>query len=299
MNNVTKTYDVIWIDDQWEDYKTAIEKAKTYHVNVVAFKSVDDAWGLLQHTLERWDAVLLDTSCFIECDDTTADIDALFEAINRLNELKSQREIPYFVYTSDTQFIENKTLRKALVDTEVYIKGNYDSERKLIIDIKRRADEQIGNLVKNKYSRILSQMRIDVHQKLIPILINFEKERYSQSNDMNSIRKILEKVFEELEELGLINEDSYNQDPYDDDKVTLNDKCYALNKVNKRICPNYIVSFFMALVRVCNGCSHNLPLEKMVSSGKRQYIHGASTMQLLTILEWLLELRSTIGKNHK
>lgn len=295
MSNITKTYDVIWIDDQWEEYKTAIEKAKAYHVNIVPFKSVDDAWALLQHTIDRWDAVLLDTSCFIERDDTTADIDALFEAINRLNELKSQREIPYFVYTSDSQFLENKALRKALVDTKVYVKGDYNSERQLILDIKSRSDGQLRSLVRSKYSRILNAVDQDIRTSLVPILMNFEKDRFNVVTDMNSIRVIMEKVMEDVEELGLISERDYTPS-WNYGKVTLSNKCHALlNKdLDDKLCPGYIPSYLVSLVRVCNDCSHNRPLRDQVVSKKRQYIHGASTMQLLSILEWLVELKSKV-----
>lgn len=291
MENHKKEYEIIWIDDEWQRYEETIKKARDYNIMVTPFKSVDDAWRLLQHTIDRWDGVLLDTSCFIESDDTTADIDALFEAINRLNELKAQREIPYYVYTSEQQFINNPMLSKALVDTKVYIKGNYESERNLILDIKHRADGQLRTTVKMKYARIIDNVSPDIRSLLVPILMNYERDSFHTVSDMNRIRIIMEKVMVQLEQIGLLSESDYaytrTYGP-----ATLSNKCHALlNKdLDPKLCPDYIPSYFIALVRVCNDCSHNRPLTDLISSRKRQYIHGASTLQLLTILEWMGEL---------
>lgn len=293
MESPKKEYEIIWIDDEWQRYEEAIKKAHGYNVKVVPFKSVDDAWRLLQHTIDRWDGVLLDTSYFIECDDTTAEIDALFEAINRLNELKSQREIPYYVYTSEQQFINNPLLSKALVDTKVYIKGDHESERNLILDIKHRADCQLRTTVKMKYARILDYISPDIRSLLVPVLMNYERDSFHMVTDMNRIRIIMEKVIDQLEQIGLLSESDYAYSrAYG--PVTLSNKCHALlNKdLDQKRCPNYIPSYFLALVRVCNDCSHNRPLTNLISSKKRQYIHGASTLQLLTILEWLVELKN-------
>lgn len=293
MENNKKEYEIIWIDDEWQRYEEAIKKAREYNVMVTPFKSVDDAWRLLQHTIDRWDGVILDTSCFIECDDTTADIDALFEAINRLNELKSQREIPYYVYTSEQRFINNPVLSKALVDTKVYIKGNYESERNLILDIKHRADSQLRTTVKMKYARIIDNVSPDIRSLLVPVLMNYERNNFRMVSDMNRIRIIMEKVMVQLEEIGLLSESDY-ADSRNNDPAHLTDKCHALlhKDISRDICPPYIRSHLIALARACNDGSHNSPLTALINRGKRQYIHGASTLQLLTILEWEGELDS-------
>lgn len=215
-------YHVIWIDDEWDTRGAPfIQTCKRNQIHIKPFKTRKDGMSALENNLKYWDAIILDAKAFNNSEDETAELDGLFAAITRLAELRSQRNIPYYIFTRQPDLFDDKTFERAVGK---FYKKNLEGQNKLFDDLKREVSKSTRFRIRTIYHDAIEQLEaIDSWccEKILDVLeaLHFPEKEIDPLLYYNPLRQTLEYIFRKANKADIIPDEFIGKEK---DDVNLN-----------------------------------------------------------------------------
>ena len=191
-----KDYNVIWIDDEWEDQIEFKEECEELNIHLHPFSYQKAGMDELDKHPNSWDAVILDGEIKDKSDNELPSTKGLLNALKHLSSMPLNKKVPYFISTGKDKVKKNEMLE----DEVIYEKGDDDEK---LIDVIRST---IDNIEQFKI-KVLYRDAIDQLNKISPnasevILDILESMHYPDSHPdfnpilyYNQLRQILEYNF--------------------------------------------------------------------------------------------------------
>ncbi len=191
-----KDYNVIWIDDEWEDQIEFKEECEELNIHLRPFSYQKAGMDELDKNPNSWDAVILDGEIKDKSDNELPSTKGLLNALKHLSSMPLNKKVPYFISTGKDKVKKNEMLE----DEVIYEKGDDDEK---LIDVIRST---IDNIEQFKI-KVLYRDAIDQLNKISPnasevILDILESMHYPDSHPdfnpilyYNQLRQILEYNF--------------------------------------------------------------------------------------------------------
>ena len=191
-----KDYNVIWIDDEWEDQIEFKEECEELNIHLRPFSYQKAGMDELDKHPNSWDAVILDGEIKDKSDNELPSTKGLLNALKHLSSMPLNKKVPYFISTGKDKVKKNEMLE----DEVIYEKGDDDEK---LIDVIRST---IDNIEQFKI-KVLYRDAIDQLNKISPnasevILDILESMHYPDSHPdfnpilyYNQLRQILEYNF--------------------------------------------------------------------------------------------------------
>lgn len=273
-------YKILWIDDKWDELESFKERCESIHgMEIVPCKYSIEGMKIFEQHLEEWSGVILDAKVLF---DETAQLDqlkGLTYSINKINELKYRREVPYYIFTgqpdtaSGTSFAEEH-------DGHYYEKDR--DEDSLIANIIKNAEELEVIQIVHKYQSIFDTFN-SCHHDLLRILRVYEANDFTNNSVLNDVRKMLSDVFNLCYERGLCTIEHNG---------TNTAECSRMmgDSMLSEIIPIYIQRTLHTCVDITNPGSHRSQVDSAVSSGRSRYLLDSLISSLLCILDWCTSL---------
>lgn len=207
-------YNVLWLDDNLETQREFRENAAEHGLVMRGFRTLDDGIESLEDNLTFYDAILLDTTFFMDRDDELSNrvsksIKALSHAVDKINQLASKKLLPYYIFTSNPDYENDKTFMATYEN--IYRKYVPEDITRLFADIRNQVRRETDAMIRNKYSEVFDAFTKryigEAHQKaLFEVLKNYENPDALINNNIyfNPLRKILEAIFVALNKYGVI-----------------------------------------------------------------------------------------------
>jgi hypothetical protein len=291
-----KKYNILWIDDEhenWMEFKILAERAS---IKLTSFKSFDEGFDHLEKNLELIDGVLLDAMFFQSKNQTkgTEDLKGLAAAHRRLIQLESKKFLPRFILSGQTRLDIDNTFEQTY--GKHYRKSNLHDIEKLFIDIKDQADQLPDAQIKQKYIKLFElcterYLGVEQFSRLFTLIRHIENvEMLSDTEDMlNPIRKIIERIFRRMAENGIIPESL---------STNASSRFLAQKQVEYEylfeIVPPIISEGFHRLVNITQDGSHGegelkLKVDQYLKSAQSDYLYRSCVFLLFDLLLWFKE----------
>ena len=206
------SYEVIWIDDEWEKMDAFMEECEVIHkIHLHPFRTQKAGMDEFDNNPKKWDAIILDAKMLDESENEVPMLVGLRKAVQHINEKTLQRRVPYFISTGQPDLVSNETFEQSF--GTYYIKERDDA--KLIEDIKKTADESRRFQVKSNYSDAIEQLRLINDwgcEKVLDILeaMHFPDKEIDPLLYYNPLRQILESLFIYANKFKLIPDELIN-----------------------------------------------------------------------------------------
>ena len=306
-------YNVLWLDDRYDLQSSFLKQAVDNGINLRCFSTLDEGFENLESNITFYDAILLDTTFFIDRDDeninkTSKSIKALSHAVDWINRLASRKLLPYFIFTSNPSF-ENDT---TFIQTygKIYHKFDDDDMRRLFADIRNRVHQDIDAVIRNKYIDVFDAFTNKyigaAHQETIfEVLKNYENPNSLLNADLyfNPLRKILEAIFVMFNKYGVLGSNCF-KGPGEPNitfcSLYLSGKELRLGggrfaKAKEKIFPSIIQNNVWNIISYTNIASHNEVIDKRVGSDIAElrgvgvdssYLLYVLTFEMLDVILW-------------
>jgi cold shock CspA family protein len=285
-----KRYEVLWIDDQFEEQEAFLESAYLNEIDIIPFKISKAGMDELENNLFKYDAVILDAKVYNETEDEVAKLTGLTNSIYKIKELRAKRILPYFIFTGQPDVITSVAFSEMV--GEIYIYRKTIDNAKLFADIKTSADLQETTQLKHKYQSVFN-VCTDIYigdyasQDLFNILKNIENDNLN--NQFNSVRKIVEDIFICFNKYELLPTEFVRP------SVSLNEsrkflsgskeKGYILNPESRL--PKLISDSLRAILDVTQPASHRAKIDEHLKIVNNTFLVRGSIYQLLDIIIWV------------
>lgn len=268
-------YKILWIDDQYEAISELMELCEIAHgFEITKCRFATDGMKKFEKNLEEWSAVILDAKVLMESLNEVPNLRGLQFCIERINELKSKRYVPMFVFTGQPDLMSSEIFE--VLVKKYYSKGN--DEDKLIADIIAEADKLEETQIINKHQTVFENWPQSKHD-LLRILKVLEKEDWQNNSVLNDIRKIMTDIMNRLYEKGFCS--------VQHDGANLGACSRAIGEsYMEEIIPIYIQRSIHTLVAVTNPGSHRSSIDSDVASGSAPYLIRSLIYDMLNILCW-------------
>ncbi|MBQ0029132.1 MAG: hypothetical protein KBT32_01695 [Bacteroidales bacterium] len=260
-------YRVLWIDDEYEAMDAFIEKCKVMHnIEIVGFTTRKSGMDALKDAPNDWDAILLDARGKDESENEKVSLKGLRNAIDEINQLKSKRDIPYYIYTGQPDLAsDNKQFEESF--GTFYVKSTDDEKliNQMLKDMSELPLRQIVNRYKDVFEAIdYLGMNEQSKENLIGILkpLHFDQSKFDPKVHYNQIRQIIEQLF-----IALINWNIMPDVLKNNGEVNLNQcslylagkpcNAYHIQDGEGGIIPQNIENFIRQILDLCNDHSHS------------------------------------------
>lgn len=268
-------YKILWIDDQYELLSELMERCKLMNgFEITKCRFAKEGMAIFERHLEEWSAVILDAKVLMESMNEIANLQGLCYCRDRINELKTKRYVPMFVFTGQPDLISSEVFKDMV--PKYYSKGDDDDQ--LIEDIKSEADQLEETRIIHKHQTVFDVWPNSKHD-LLRILKVLEDEDWQNNSVLNDIRKIMDDVMIRLYEKGFctVRHNGSN----------LNECSRALCQVYmEQIIPIYVQRSIHSLVAVTNPGSHRSKTDSDVASGYSPYLIRSLIYEMLNVLCW-------------
>lgn len=282
-------YNVIWIDDEWDTRGASfIRTCKLrHHILIDAYKTRKQGMEALEGKIEKIDAIILDAKAYNNSDEEEPDVDGLFQAKDRIAELRSRKYIPTFIFTRQPDLFSDKMFEKSVGK---FYRKDEEGQRQLIEDLKLEVEKSPRYQVKCLYHDALSQlysMNTDAGENVLNIFeaMHFPSAHpdFNPLNHYNQLRQILEYNFREAKKYGVIPDCCFddNEDPIlGECSRYLNGKETKYTKVKvrydqegKKIVPPHIELLIRMILEIGNINSHSTKLSDSELQELGQYFN--------------------------
>lgn len=267
-----KTYKVLWIDDELKKQSDFITEAEQEDIIITAFDTAEEGISKLESSLDDWDAIILDAKGYNKSTDETPDLDGLYSAISKIEQLKSKRIIPWFVLTGQPDRMGNADFEKSLRGNKPYSKNIQADKQKLFNDIKTEADKSMETQIRHKYAPVFATNTDKVI--LLKLLLALETKDFKNAAHLNDIRKLMEDIFNECKTKSI----------FPLSKIDFNDRCRHLS--NQPFVPVYIQRNIDSVGKITQTGSHRTQTDRDISSGAAPYLVSSTIYELLNIILW-------------
>lgn len=299
-------YKVLWLDDEYEHrdmIQFAIEAKRDYELLLIGFRSYEEAEAELERNLKRYDIILLDGLFFEKQNQVKGSEDekGIGMAIAKINELKSQKVFPWFVFSGKRSFTKEENSLLIANKAMCFDKKNIDDHSRLLKAMKNAAVEQLNGQLKYWYKPILElceekYLGEDNFSRLFSVIKNIEsKERISNTEDLlNPLRKIVETIFKSLGKKGLIPDQILSGEGWINKSSLFLSNIHSEYEQISELIPPIIGENFHRLLNITHDASHaggNLRLksDQYIQSANSDYLYRSCSYLLLDILLWFKE----------
>lgn len=284
---MTKDYNVIWIDDEWDKMTEFKDECEDLHIHLQPFSYQKAAMDELDKHPNSWDAVLLDGEIKDKSEHEEPSTKGLLKALMYLAE--KHKQIPRFISTGKDKVKDNEMLK----DEHIYIK-DIDDE-KLFDDIRNTIDTIERYKVKLLYKdviELLGSINKDVCESIISIFekmhdpdsdISFDSKLY-----YNQIRQALECVYIVANRNGVIPDECFSGGRPNIDqcyRYLVGDPAFhagvRYGQQGDYVVPEYIGAMMAMIKNIGNEFSH--PNE----NNKTHYLLYSLTLNLYEIANWM------------
>lgn len=282
---MSKTYKVIWFDDEYQTLDIIIEKAMLADINLVGFSNAEDGLKELRNNINNYDAVIVDGIFYKSNNILNAQVtqNAMAEVATELKKLEDKRKLPWYILSGQTSFTKEKNhFADFFNNNKVYDKLSDEDLDDLWKTLKRDADSQFETQIRHKYADIfelcnekyIGESNFD---KVLRLLIAVEENDNNNPTYFNEIRKIMESVFHCCNDKGL----------FPHDCTDMNARSTFLGKKEMQtFVPVYIQRNIHSVVQIAQEGSHRLSIDKDVTDGKCPYLLKSTVFELLNVLLW-------------
>lgn len=285
-----KRYEVLWIDDQFEEQEAFLESAYLNEIDIMPFKISKAGMDELENNLFRYDAIILDAKVYNETEDEVAKLTGLTNSIYKIKELRTKRILPYFIFTGQPDVITSIAFSEMV--GEIYVYRKTIDNAKLFADIKSCADEQETTQLKHKYQSVFDVCNEKylgeyASQDLFNILKDFESDNLN--NHFNLVRKIVEDIFICFNKYELLPTEFIHPN------VSLNEsrkflsgtkeKGYTLNSESRL--PKVISDSLRAILDVTQPASHRAKIDEHLKEVNNTFLVRGSIYKLLDVIVWV------------
>ena len=274
-------YKVLWVDDQWEDFisfKERCEESENDFEMVCATNS-EDGMKIFEDHLEEWSGVILDAKVFVSSRSEVDRLKGMQNSIERINELSSRREVPYYIFTGQPDLISSSYFAEQYEGR--YFEKDRDEE-KLITAIKQNADNLFNTQIIHKHQAVFDCWP-ERKKELLDILTALEAESWQDASLLNEIRKMMEDVMEKLCKCG------YCTIKFR--RTNLGECSTMLGKPDvSTIIPVHIQRAIHLCVAVTNEGSHRTTTDSYISNNRAPYLIRSLIYSMLDVLYWCRNL---------
>lgn len=288
-------YRILWIDDEHETFKSLKGQAKNCNINLVGFKSLVGGISELKKHAEYYDGILLDANFFeTENDEAgTEDTKNVHRAKEKINQLNKQFEI--FVLTAQAKAYDNETFIEAFPN--IYNKANPEDIERLFSDIKTASDRQPETQLRHKFSQAFeacddAYLGRAAEENLLSLLRVTDK---NTENQLTTIRKIIEQLFQAFYKVGLLPEE------FTKPKVSFNESSKFLSGKNGKNefhiekgyqhleethLPAHIANSIRNILSITQDGSHNATIDQYCKEVKNPYLFKSVLYQMMDVITW-------------
>ncbi len=304
-------YKVLWIDDQFRDTEMiqfAIE-ADNEGLSLDGYPSFEEGFEALEKDLKNYDIILLDGLFFEKKGQEigTEDESGIGMAIAKINELKSKKVFPWFVLSGKDKFTKGENSLLMANKAKCFDKTNPTDVIRLFDQMKKAARQQPDLQLKHNYSDLLEVCLDDYlgsthYSRLFSLIRHVENlERLSSTEDMlNPIRKIIERIFIRMAEIGIIPEAIVAN------KVWINGSSLFLSNRHSdydhqsEIIPPVIGENIHRLLNIIQDASHSdgdlkLRIDQYLKGAQSDYLYRSCVYLLFDMLLWFKDYIDSHG----
>lgn len=282
-----KDYNVIWIDDEWDEMTEFKDDCEDLHIHLQPFSYQKAAMDELDKHPNSWDAVILDGEIKDKSEHEEPSTKGLLNALMYLAE--KHKQIPRFISTGKDKVKNNEMLK----DERIYVKG--DDDEILFDDIRNIIDNIERYRVKLLYKDVidlLGNINKDVCESIISIFekmhnpdsdISFDSKLY-----YNQIRQALECVYIVANKKGVIPDECFSGGRPNIDqcyRYLVGDPAFhagvRYGQQGEHVVPEYIGAMMAMIKNIGNEFSH--PNE----NSKTHYLLYSLTLNLYEIANWI------------
>jgi len=293
-----KIYNVLFLDDEFEEMGLFLDEARAHNIVLIGFKSYEEAFENFESKIFEYDAIVLDAMFFKTKTQVkgSEDLKGLAAAKDKIAEFRKQRNIPFFILSGQTRVENNDTFS----DTygEHYRKQNPDDITRLFADIKIASDKQAITQVRHKYHNVFEvctdkYIGQELTRSLLDALLFVDNETGSHSTEdlFNAIRKIIEKLFAAFNRMGLLPDKVFSGKGWiNQSSVFLSGK-HSEYMMNSEILEPVIAHNLKSILQVIQDASHiqgdlKLKVDQHVKKSGTPYLYKSVVFQLLDVLIW-------------
>lgn len=301
------SYKVLLIDDKHDNSSLeAIKKmAKMANIELVGEKYHVQGMEILKNDLSmEFQAVILDATGFKKSDveEGKETNSGLYYSLKFLNELKSDRVIPWFVYTGAPRNIDDENFMEQISEYQSDIKfGSAElcyytktiHEKELLVDLKTEIDKLEQTKIEYLHRQVfMIAKNINIPNEEISALISIIKSIQSNGNNLdpslyfNQIRKYVEYVFRDAAKYNILHEKCIDKDG----KVNLSESSLFLAGENTRHLkvkcakahfPKIIAENVKNLIFITGAASHTSDVDPAKNMDYQSYREQIKTPYLL------------------
>lgn len=267
-----KTYQVLWIDDEWKKQSDFITEAELEDIIIKPYETAKEGMDAFIRNIDDWDAIILDAKGFDESADEVASLKGLFRAIQTITEQKNRRIVPWFVLSGQPDRFDNEEFKQSIHGKNPYNKNIQADKEKLFKDIKDEADKSLETQIRHEHADIFTT-NVD-KSTILKLLTALKTNDNKNPAHLNDIRKIMEDIFDECKNKSLI--------PLHITKM--NDRSRHLS--NQTYVPKYIGKNIDSVVSITQAGSHRTQTDRDIRSGAAPYLICGTINELLNIILW-------------
>jgi hypothetical protein len=204
-----KLYNILWIDDQYEELSALHRTATDYGIKLFPYKSMNGGCGELEKNYSLYDAILLDAKFFENEDDVpgTEDTKWVHQAKDRI--LQLDKKFEYFVLTGQAKAYASEEFNNAF--KYVFEKGKSKDLDELFERLVNAANNQIETQIRHENSILFQALKtydIEVTKTLLKILkgIKIGSSGFDDQLYFTQLRIILEHLFRKANSIGLLHD---------------------------------------------------------------------------------------------
>lgn len=215
----TKTYRVLWFDDEHATLNMIMNKANAHDILLVGFGNAEEGIEELKSKLADYDAVLLDGIFYRKKGQagSVSNDHAMGDVIGALKSLEDKKKIPWFVLSGQTKITSGaNSFVETFAEGKVFDKLNDTDLEKLWHDIKAAADAQPDTQIRHKFARLFELCTEDYlgtqnTASLMEAIKDADSDHLpDRVRAMERIRDFIERMFAALNKKQLIPDAVWN-----------------------------------------------------------------------------------------
>jgi hypothetical protein len=286
-------YKILWYEDEPEINEGFSILAETKGITLQVCKTSKEAIIELKKNYKSYDGIILDIIGHNKSNKETTDTQGFYNLKTKIDEIRLKKYLPIFIFTGQEDKKENKGFDNTIGEIKKYFKAT--DKNKLIEDIIFECGKLEDTQLKHKYSKVFeicNEKYLNNEREILHLANILEKENNQTLNKdtFTSIRKVIEKLFIKLYDLGVIPNKIH-------DEGKLNPKSYFITGTHKEFTlkelfhlDNSSAFLITTLLKITQDASHSLSNEKalriddFITSQQTQHLLKSSIHILFDIL---------------
>jgi hypothetical protein len=210
---MTTPFNIIWIDDQYDEQESFWDQAERHGFEITAFKTSVEGINYLRENLHDIDALILDAKVYTNSTSDVASERGLTASLREISKLSGQyegKEIPHVIFTGQPDLCKDDDFREKMDGIPVFSKSAPDN-KPMFECLKSLIAQTTSSTLRNRYPAAYSACQKisedgQCWRLLYPILYSFSSGKPLLTDSYNDLRKVLEYTFRYLHKYAVIHE---------------------------------------------------------------------------------------------